>query len=136
MKTSYILPLSTLFFFILALGCKKELLDLKNETNHIDLQRSNLPNFSFVGYKRCESPLPILTDLYSLRITADSNRNHTKLIQSKIDELSNRPLYNGFRGVLILEAGTYYLTEPININVSGIVIKGERDPKGMSPTIH
>src|SRR5690606_6134422 len=45
-------------------------------------------------------------------------------------------LYNGFRGVLILEAGTYYLTEPININVSGIVIKGERDPKGMSPTIH
>ena len=48
----------------------------------------------------------------------------TAMIQRAIDEVSALPLTNGLRGAVILKPGTYLCSETLNINASGVVLRG------------
>lgn len=88
----------------------------------IDYKKENIPDFSFAGYQKSEAPIPFV----KTEITLDSEgENDYYRIQEAINTLAERPLVNGFRGAILLKAGTYHLAKTLRITSSGIVIRGE-----------
>ncbi|WP_353136516.1 hypothetical protein [Pseudopedobacter sp.] len=136
MNNRNVIPILGIYFLLLIIGCKKNLLDISGKETYIDLETSNIPDFSYAGYMMSERPLPVLEDIFTVTVSPDNLSDHTTLLQSKIDELSKRPILDGFRGVLLLKKGKYFVSQPININSSGVVIKGEIDSYGQIPIIH
>ena len=49
---------------------------------------------------------------------------NTAAIQKAINELAATEPVNGFRGAILLKPGIYHCENPININASGIVLRG------------
>lgn len=89
---------------------------------HPDKKGNIIPDYSRVGYKEGKEP-PQLQVTLELQPQAGDNKNH---IQEAIDILAARALdQNGFRGCLLLKKGIYKVSDQININASGIVIRGE-----------
>ena len=88
-------------------------------------EKGNLiPDFSRVGYYGGDKKIP---DVAVVKTIAPS-ANDQKEIQNAIDELSKKSLdKNGFRGSILLKKGTYKIPGSININASGIVLRGEGD---------
>lgn len=78
-------------------------------------------DFSHAGYGgggvRIPEPLVVIT----VKPVAGDN---TDAIQQAIDEVSKRPLKDGFRGAVLLEPGTYTCSRPISISASGVVLRG------------
>ncbi|MCU0662897.1 MAG: hypothetical protein MUC50_11305 [Myxococcota bacterium] len=81
-----------------------------------------LPDFSAVGYKSAEEPIPDVPVVKTISAIAGDNRAH---IQDAINEVAQRPIVDGFRGALLLTKGEYFVSGTISINQSGIVIRGE-----------
>lgn len=50
--------------------------------------------------------------------------DNTVAIQEAIDQVSRMKIVNGFRGVVLLKPGVYNCSKPLNINISGIVLRG------------
>ena len=86
-----------------------------------DQNGSTLMDFSYVGYKRGEAPIPDAKVVKTLE--PGDLSNHTALIQNAINEVAALPLEK--RGAILLKAGTYTVTAQLKIAASGIVLRGE-----------
>lgn len=89
-----------------------------------DQNGNRLPDFSYVGYKLGQEPIPgnIPVAVTLSPVTGDNLTN----IQNAVDYVGSLPLNgDGFRGVVLLKAGIYQVSGTINITDSGVVIRGE-----------
>ena len=88
-----------------------------------------IPDFSRVGYYGGDKDIPDIVVIKTIEPAAEGTSE--AIIQSAIDEVSKKPLdKNGFRGTILLKKGTYKIPEEINIEASGIVLRGEGDING------
>lgn len=88
-----------------------------------DIAGNTIPDFSNVGYMGGGVPIPDVP----VRLTLNpAPGDDTTRIQAAIDQVSAMPLdENGFRGALLLAAGTYSITGSLRIATSGVVLRGE-----------
>jgi len=81
-----------------------------------------LPDFSMVGYGAGLRDIPDVPTVITLNPIAGDNTQH---IQNAINQLAAMPiLANGFRGAIELGPGQFNVNGTININASGIVLRG------------
>ncbi len=91
-----------------------------------DHRGNRIPDFSYVGYRGAEdTPAPI-PDL-PVRVELEPKEgDDTERIQEAIDEVSSLPLdADGFRGAVLLKKGIYEIGGILNINASGVVLRGK-----------
>ncbi len=82
----------------------------------------HLLDFSYAGYAASEAPIPSI----GVKATVKPGEN----IQEKVDAVSAMPKDSkGFRGAILLAAGTHTITKPIQVKADGIVIRGEGPDK-------
>lgn len=84
-------------------------------------QGDRIMDFSYAGYMGGGVKIPMVHVQITLSPTAGDNSD---MIQNAIDKVSEMPLVNGFRGAVLLNAGNYACEKTININASGIVLRG------------
>ncbi len=88
-----------------------------------------IADFSSAGYMQGKQAIPTVAVKQTL--APDGAADDTARIQAAIDAVSAMPLdSNGFRGAVLLTRGTYNIAGALNINASGVVIRGE----GQGPT--
>ncbi len=83
-------------------------------------------DFSYAGYMGGGVSIPVVPVKISLSPIAGDN---TAAIQKAIDEVSKMPLVKGFRGAVLLNAGTYDCAGVLTINASGVVLRGSGSGK-------
>jgi hypothetical protein len=84
---------------------------------------NTIPDFSHVGYQYGDVPLP---NVPVEVVISPGEGDDLTTIQNAIESLYNQPLdENGFRGAVLLSAGTYEVSGIIRINQSGIILRGE-----------
>ena len=82
-----------------------------------------VPDFSGVGYRNGEASIPTVAVQRTVSPVSGDDRSN---IQNAINYVASMPLQsNGFRGAVLIRAGTYEVGSTINITASGIVIRGE-----------
>lgn len=115
------LPL--LLFLFISSSCKKDDILLTEDTyTRLTIHQENFPDFSFAGYERSEKSIPLVP----VRITLEPEEgDDSALIQAAIDSVSSLPLTNGFRGAVLLKAGTYEVEDELFIRTSGVILRGE-----------
>lgn len=87
-------------------------------------------DFSSVGYKEGQ-PIPLNIINTVIKTVNPNGVNDSNSIQEAIDFICKQPMgSNGFRGIVQLNKGIYYLSTPLVISNSGVVIQG--DPNGES----
>jgi len=93
--------------------------------NYIPDAKGNIiPDFSHVGYHQGDKEIIDVTVVKT--INANENGDSQQLLQNAIDEVSKLQLNkNGLRGTIFLKKGIYKIPGTININKSGIVLRGE-----------
>jgi len=92
---------------------------------HPDSKGNVIPDFSRVGYFQGDQPIP---DVPVVKTISAADTSSQAIIQAAIDEVSRRkPDANGFRGAILLKKGVYKIAGTININASGVVLRGEGD---------
>jgi hypothetical protein len=90
-----------------------------------------VPDFSTAGYKGAGVALPEIPVKKTISAVVGDNRLN---IQNAIDEVKNLPAdANGFRGAVLLQAGTYDVEGTLFIDQSGVVLRGVG--QGVSGTI-
>lgn len=90
-----------------------------------DAEGNRIPDFSYAGYKGGGVDIPFITVVKTISPIVGDN---TVQIQNAINQISALALdANGFRGALLLKAGTYQVNGTIKLNQSGIVLRGEGD---------
>lgn len=83
---------------------------------------NRIPDFSYCGYKASEAPIPVI-DIKV--VVPPSTGDATLRIQSAIDYVSSLPAdANGFRGAVLLQKGAYEVRGQLQINTSGVVLRG------------
>lgn len=87
-----------------------------------DAKGNKVPDFSGVGYMNSEAPIPTVPVVLTISpVTGDNYTN----VQNAINTVAAMPLdANGFRGAILFTAGTYNISNTINITASGIVLRG------------
>ena len=94
-----------------------------------DYRGNRIPDFSTVGYRGGGVPIPDVP----VRITLEpGSGDDTERIQKAIDEVGALPPdEDGFRGAVLLKQGAYEVAGDLEINTSGVVLRGEGqgDPK-------
>ncbi len=84
---------------------------------------NRIPDFSYCGYRASEIPIP--TDILIKIVVPVSKDDATNRIQSALDYVASMPIdSNGFRGVVLLQKGTYTMSGQLKINSSGVVLRG------------
>jgi hypothetical protein len=88
-----------------------------------------IPDFSHAGYKNGNEDIPNYQPsadrIKTVNPLADANANNATNIQNAINEVAKlTPDANGFRGVVQLSAGRYNVDGQINLNASGVVLRG------------
>jgi hypothetical protein len=87
-----------------------------------DVASNRIPDFSSAGYMGGGVPIPDVPVRLTLNPAAGDD---TTRIQQAINQLSAMPLdENGFRGALLLTAGTYSISGQLSITASGVVLRG------------
>jgi hypothetical protein len=87
-----------------------------------DINGNKIPDFSGVGYMNGEVAIPTIA---VVKIVNPINGDNRSNIQNAINEVAAMPLdVNGFRGAILFTAGTYNISDSININASGIILRG------------
>lgn len=87
-----------------------------------DKENNRIPDFSHAGYRGGGVPLPNLPIKLTLSPVFGDN---SQQIQQAINEIGNLPPdENGFRGAILLNPGLYQINHPINIDKSGVVLRG------------
>ena len=90
-----------------------------------DAEGNGIPDFSWAGYKNGEEPIPDVPVVLEIEPIEGDNTDH---IQQAIDSLAKLQTdADGFRGAILLKAGTYQVYGTIYLNKSGIVLRGEGD---------
>ena len=80
-----------------------------------------IPDFSYAGYMGGGVTIPTPPVKITL---SPSPGDNTDAIQRAIDELSKMEMVNGSRGTLLLRPGVYNCDRTINIQASGVVLRG------------
>ncbi|MFW6600167.1 hypothetical protein ACQBAU_13650 [Propionibacteriaceae bacterium Y2011] len=89
-----------------------------------------LPDFGYAGYHHGERPLPDVPVRHTIDPVPGDNTAH---IQAAVDHMGTLPLdADGFRGALLLTAGTYEIAGTVRQPHSGVVLRGVGD--GEDPT--
>lgn len=83
-------------------------------------------DFSRVGYRDNLKPIPEVPVKVVVR---PAKRDDRRRIQKAIDKVSAMPLdlKSGFRGAVLLKRGTYEVGGSLEIDASGVVLRGEGD---------
>lgn len=90
-----------------------------------DDQGNTIPDFSHVGYRYGDVPIPDIPVVVEVEpVDGDDGAS----IHAAINSLYSRtPDENGFRGAVLLKKGTYQVAGQITIARSGIILRGEGD---------
>lgn len=127
-KQLAVLFLSILCLPLLAQTWQSNLLKMDNEGNLTYYPDDNgfiIPNFSHAGYKGGDAELPTVEVKKTISPIAGDNTAH---IQAAIDEVAQLlPNANGHKGAVLLSAGKYEIRGTINVNSSGVVLRGVGD---------
>jgi len=97
-----------------------------------DAERNRIPDFSTAGYEEGDAPIPDVPVKMRVEALGDNAREQdaTARIQSAIEAMSQLPLdEHGIRGALLLGPGTYRIAGTINLDVSGVVLRGSGTDK-------
>ena len=87
-----------------------------------DARGNRIMDFSHAGYKGGGVPLPQVRVARTVRPSPGDN---TAVIQAALDAVSAVPVdKEGFRGAVLLEAGTYEVAASLKIAASGVVLRG------------
>ena len=83
---------------------------------------NRIPDFSYCGYKASEQPIPAI----DIKIVVPPTKGDATLrIQAALDYVASLPLNeNGFRGAVLLQKGIYEIGGQLQINASGVVLRG------------
>lgn len=96
--------------------------DSRNKLNYKALSTGDkIMDFSHAGYMSGGVALPSVPVKITLHPTSGDN---TDAIQQAIDEVSKMKLVNGFRGAVLLTAGTFNCERTLSIRASGVVLRG------------
>jgi hypothetical protein len=100
--------------------------DDNNELVYVSDEEGNrIPDFSYAGYRNSNVPLP---DVDIVKTISPIEGDNTLHIQTAINEVGALPMNSsGFRGALMLTAGTYQVNGTLKINFSGVVLRGAGD---------
>lgn len=91
-----------------------------------DNNGDRIPDFSWVGYRHSNEPIPDAVVVKTVSPSADGRSDDRQRLQQAIDEVSARQRGgDGMRGAVLLQAGTYRISEPLRISASGMVLRGE-----------
>jgi hypothetical protein len=88
---------------------------------------NKIMDFSHAGYMGGGVALP---DVAVVRTLNPSGGDDSAALQGAIDAVAALPLQGGFRGALLLGAGTFHLSTQINITSSGVVVRGSGSGTG------
>lgn len=85
---------------------------------------NKIPDFSRAGYMGGGAAIPFIPTVIEL---TPSGGDDTAAIQTALDQMiSIAPMNeNGFRGAVLLRAGTYYVSDSLYMNESGVILRGE-----------
>jgi hypothetical protein len=83
-------------------------------------------DFSSAGYEGGGVRLPDVPTAVSV---APTGSDDTAAIQAAIDSVSTKPLSNGFRGAVVLQAGAFRVSGTLTISASGVVLRGSGSGK-------
>ncbi|WP_156172336.1 hypothetical protein [Aurantiacibacter marinus] len=85
-----------------------------------------LPDFSYAGYGGGGVALPSYASIEVKRtLTPVAGDNHTA-IQAAIDSVADMPKDSrGIRGAVLLRAGEYEISAPLEFTASGVILRGE-----------
>ena len=90
-----------------------------------DANLNRVVDFSWAGYKNSNEPIPAITKVIST-LNPVAGVDNTAAINSAITVAASvTPDVNGFRGVILLKKGNYQINGTINLNVSGVIVRGE-----------
>lgn len=90
-----------------------------------DYLGNQIPDFSYAGYGGGGVAIP---DVPVVRTVEPQDGDDTERIQAAINEVAALPAdENGFRGAVLLKRGTYEVGGTLQIQTSGIVLRGEGD---------
>lgn len=93
-----------------------------------DSKGNQVIDYSNVGYMGGGTAIPNVPVRVILAPSDNKDADDTERIQNAINMLGRFPMdKNGFRGAILLKAGTFRVSKSIKIDKSGIVIKGEGD---------
>src|SRR5262249_13536708 len=88
-----------------------------------DAQGNRIPDFSYVGYSDGTQLIPEV--LVEITLAPQPSGDDTARIQQAIDTVSQRtPDAEGLRGAVLLQAGQYRIGGTLNIQSSGVVLRG------------
>jgi hypothetical protein len=87
-----------------------------------DARGDRIIDFSFAGYMGGGVALPDVPVVMTLGPSGGDD--DAPAIQAAINAVSQRPLVNGFRGAVLLRAGTYHSLTSLAIVASGVVLRG------------
>ena len=83
-----------------------------------------VPDYSWCGYRQSEVPIPFVKGSVRVEAPADGS-DATRLLQQAIDYVSLLPIgEEGFRGAVVLGAGTFHVSGQLLIRESGVVVRG------------
>ena len=81
-----------------------------------------LPDYSYCGYQASEAAIPMVP---IKAVVPATDQDATASIQAALDYVASLPLdEQGFRGAVLLEKGTYRISQTLWIKASGVVLRG------------
>jgi hypothetical protein len=93
-----------------------------------DSRGNRIMDFSHAGYRGGGVPIPSVRVARTLKA---STGDHTAAIQAAIDAVSALAIdKDGFRGAVLLEAGTYEVAGSLKIGANGVVVRGRGSSDG------
>jgi len=78
-------------------------------------------DFSSAGYMGGGVKIPSVSEKVTV---SPSGGDDTSAIQDALDKVAKMDLIDGFRGAVLLAKGTYNCSQPLNLNASGVVLRG------------
>ena len=88
---------------------------------------NRIMDFSSCGYMGGGVALPNVSTVVTVN---PSGGDDTAAIKSAISTVAGRSLVNGIRGAVQLGAGTFHVSSQININASGVIVRGAGSTNG------
>ncbi len=86
---------------------------------------NSIPDFSYAGYKNSNDTIPFIPVVKTISPVAGDNSSH---INNALIEVAYNPVNSdGFRGALLLTAGTYEVSGILYMKFPGIVMRGVGD---------
>jgi regulation of enolase protein 1 (concanavalin A-like superfamily) len=88
---------------------------------------NRIMDFSSSGYMGGGVAIPNVATVVTVN---PSGGDDTTAIKNAISTAASQPLVNGFRGAVQLGSGTFHVSSQININASGVVVRGAGSTNG------